>query len=61
MDRNDDCPFLLCKELKKTYLDGIKGTYYTPNAYFVDDKDVEEYDKLFPKKEKLKLPGQIFS
>ncbi len=25
-----------------------------------EDADVEEFDKAFPPKEKLKLPGQIF-
>ena len=25
-----------------------------------EDSDVEEFDKAFPPKEKLKLPGQIF-
>ena len=27
---------------------------------YVEDADVEEFDKAFPRKEKLKLPGQIF-
>ena len=27
---------------------------------YVDDSDVEEFDKAFPYKEKLRLPGQIF-
>ena len=54
-----DVPFL-CKELKKGYLDGISGVYQTPQGYYVDDAEVEEFDKQFPYKEKLKLPGQIF-
>ena len=29
-------------------------------GYYVEDADVEEFDKNFPPKEKLKLPGQIF-
>ena len=32
--------------------------YYTPQGYYV--KDVDEFDKEFPPKEKRKLPGQIF-
>ena len=36
------------------------GVYQTPQAYYVDDADVEEFDKNFPAKEKLKLPDQIF-
>ena len=55
-----DSSFFLCKELKKGYLDGISGVYQTPKGYYVDDADVEEFDKDFPQKEKLKLPGQIF-
>lgn len=56
----EDASFFLCKELKKGYLDNVTGVYQTPNAYFVDDKDVEKFDKSFPFKEKKKLPGQIF-
>lgn len=55
-----DASFFLCKELITGYLDGITGIYFTPKGYYVDDADVEEFDKLFPHKEKLKLPGQIF-
>ena len=55
-----DSSFFLCKELKNGYLDGITGEYSTPQGYFVDEEKAEEFDKEFPKKEKLKLPGQIF-
>ena len=55
-----DASFFLCKELKKGYLDGVTGVYRTPSGYYVDDADVEEFDKAFPHKEKLVLPGQIF-
>ena len=55
-----DDSFFLCKELIPDYLDGITGVYQTPNGYYVEDADVEEFDKAFPRKEKLKLPGQIF-
>ncbi|MBQ6467016.1 MAG: N-acetyltransferase [Clostridia bacterium] len=55
-----DSSFFLCKELKPGYLDGVTGVYQTPQGYYVDDSDVEEFDKKFPPKEKLKLPGQIF-
>ncbi|WP_029231195.1 hypothetical protein [Butyrivibrio sp. VCB2006] len=48
------------KELIPGYLDGITGVYQTPKGYYVEDADVEEFDKNFPPKEKLKLPGQIF-
>ena len=55
-----DSSFFLCKELVPGCLDGITGVYQTPKGYYVDDADVEEFDKSFPPKEKLKLPGQIF-
>ena len=55
-----DDSFFLCKELIPGFLDGITGVYQTPRGYYVDDADVEEFDKAFPPKEKLKLPGQIF-
>ncbi len=55
-----DASFFLCKELIPGYLDGITGIYQTPQGYYVDDSDVEEFDKGFPAKEKLMLPGQIF-
>ena len=55
-----DDSFFLCKELIPGYLNGITGVYRTPRGYYVDDDDVEEFDKAFPPKEKLRLPGQIF-
>ena len=55
-----DSSFFLCKELISGYLDEITGVYQTPQGYYVKDEDVDEFDKGFPPKEKLKLPGQIF-
>ena len=55
-----DDSFFLAKELIPGYLDDVTGVYQTPAGYYVDDKDVEEFDTDFPEKEKLKLPGQIF-
>ena len=55
-----DSSFFLCKELIPGYLDGVTGEYTPPKGYFVDEKEAEEFDKLFPPKEKLRLPGQLF-
>ncbi len=55
-----DDSFFLCRELIPGYLDDVTGVYQTPAGYYVDDADVEEFDKAFPPKEKLKLPGQLF-
>ena len=60
LPEGEDASFFLCKELIPGYLDGITGEYATPAGYFVDEKAAEEFDKQFPQKEKLKLPGQIF-
>lgn len=55
-----DASFFLCKELKKSYLDGIAGEYSPPQGYFINEAEAEEFDKQFPPKEKLKLPTQLF-
>lgn len=55
-----DSSFFLCKELIPGYLDGITGEYAPPQGYFVDEEEATEFDKAFPYKEKLKLPGQLF-
>ena len=55
-----DDSFFLCRELIPGYLDGATGVYQTPKGYYVDDADVETFDRQFPPKEKLKLPGQLF-
>ncbi|MBE6016452.1 MAG: N-acetyltransferase [Lachnospiraceae bacterium] len=55
-----DASFFLCKELIPGYLDNVTGIYQTPRGYYVNDAEVDEFDKGFPPKEKLKLPGQIF-
>ena len=55
-----DDSFFLCKELIPGYLDGITGEYAAPRGYFVDETACEEFDKAFPPKEKLTLPGQLF-
>lgn len=56
----EDASFFLCKELEAGYLDGITGEYATPQGYLVDEDEAEAFDKSFPPKEKLKLPGQLF-
>ena len=52
-------PYFLLRELKSGYLDGITGVYKTPDGYFVDDDEAEAFDRQFPPKQKLKLPGQL--
>ena len=58
--REESVPYFLLKELTEGYLDGVEGVYRTPQGYFVDEKEAEEFDKRFPPREKQKLPGQLF-
>ena len=60
LPEGEDDSFFLCRELIPGYLDDVTGVYQTPKGYYVDDADVEEFDKSFPPKEKLRLPGQLF-
>lgn len=60
LPEGEDASFFLCKELSPGYLDGITGEYATPQGYFVDEAKCEEFDKLFPSRQKLKLPGQLW-
>ncbi|WP_308692937.1 N-acetyltransferase [uncultured Treponema sp.] len=59
-----DADYFLIKELIPGFLDQVKdaggGIFKEPEGYFIDSKEAEEFDRQFPPKEKLKLPGQIF-
>ncbi len=60
-DPDADC--FLIKELTPGFLNGVSGSYKDPEGYFVCEKDPEAFERFeatFPKKEKQKLPGQIF-
>ena len=59
-----DASFFLCKELRPGYLHGITGVYATPPGYFVAEREPDafaHFDAQFPPKEKLTLPGQLFT
>lgn len=58
-----EADYFLIKELIPGFLNGISGTYKDPEGYFVCEKNSEDFERFeatFPKKEKLKLPGQLF-
>ncbi|MBP5231133.1 MAG: N-acetyltransferase [Clostridia bacterium] len=54
-----DDSFFLARELIPGYLDGAEGVYQTPQGYYVDEAEAEEFDRAFPPREKLVLPGQL--
>ena len=60
LPEDEDSSFFLCKELIPGYLSAVTGVYQTPKGYYVDDSEVEKFDRAFPHKEKLRLPGQLF-
>jgi len=51
--------YFLLKELEGGCLDGTHGVFYQPMTQYADEAAAEEFDKQFPLKEKLKLPGQL--
>ena len=60
--RDAEVPYFLAQELIPGWLNGIEATYCPPKGYFVADENpeaFEEYEATFPKKEKLRLPGQL--
>ena len=60
LPEGEDASFFLCRELIPGYLKDVTGVYQTPKGYYVPDEEVESFDRLFPYKEKLRLPGQLF-
>lgn len=55
-------PYFLAQELIPGYLSGREGTYCPPKGYFVAEESPESFeafDRNFPAKEKLVLPGQL--
>ena len=65
--KDADVPYFLAQEIIPGWLksNGItEATYSPPKGYFVADenpKAFEAYEATFPKKEKLRLPGQLFT
>lgn len=60
--RDDDgsmAPYFLVRELRAGYLNGVRGEYGPPAAYFVDEAEAEKFDAQFSPKEKKRLPGQL--
>ncbi len=59
---DSEVPYFLAQELIPGYLNGIEGTYHTPQPYFAADENPEAfatYDATFPAKEKRLQEGQL--
>jgi hypothetical protein len=63
--RDAEVPYFLAQELIPGWLKNMgitEATYCPPKGYFVADENpeaFEAYESTFPKKEKLRLPGQL--
>ena len=61
--KDAEVPYFLAQEIIPGFLNGRTGTYAPPKGYFAAEEnpqDFEAFDAKFPRKEKLKLPGQLF-
>lgn len=61
-EEDPEADYFLIRELEPGFLDGITGTFRDPEGYFACEKQPEEFEQfeaLFPPKEKKKLPGQL--
>lgn len=56
---NPVADYFLIAELIEGFLNGVSGIYKDPDGYFVEEAEIDEFDRQFPPKEKLKLPGQL--
>lgn len=51
------------RETENLVREAFWNVYTDPELYFVADKNpeaFEQFDRTFPEKQKLKLPGQLF-
>ena len=51
------------RETENLVREAFWNVYTDPELYFIADKNPEEFaqfDRTFPEKQKLKLPGQLF-
>ena len=63
MPHSEEVPFFLAQELEPGYFAGIDGEYMPPKGYFVAEEHPDEfaaYESTFPRREKLRLPTQLF-
>ena len=51
--------YFMASELEKGSLQGITGNFYEDEAFIVNDKELEEFDKAFPYKEKHVTATQL--
>lgn len=58
-DIGEENPFFMIKIFDDDELKDECGTFYNPEAFNVNQEDVDEFDKRFEFKQKLVLEGQL--
>ena len=56
---NEEAPFFMVKVLNEKNITKYEGIYTDPEVFNVTEEEVSDFDKNFPPKEKLVLPGQL--
>ena len=59
MPENEELPFFMIKVFNEEETSKLKGFYTDPECFNIDESQLEEFDKQFPKKEKEKREGQL--
>lgn len=57
--QDEEADFFMTLPLYEGALDKAQGVFYEGDIYKEDEKGFREYDKAFPQREKLRLPGQL--
>ncbi|MHC1722134.1 MAG: GNAT family N-acetyltransferase [Aminipila sp.] len=59
MDKSEEASFFMVKVLDNAKIKNLKGTYSDPKCYFVDQEELEAFDKAFLPKVKEVKEGQL--
>lgn len=55
----DEAPYFMIKVFSENETSEIEGTYSDPECFNINDSELEEFDKEFPKKKKEVKKGQL--
>ena len=59
VEKEDTSPFFMIKVFDKEKVDSIAGTFTESEIFNIDEKEFENFDKMFPQKKKEKREGQL--
>ena len=58
-DTTEECPFFMIKIFDESGISDKKAIFKNPDAFDVDERDADEFDRKFEYKEKLMHEGQL--